>query len=102
MGEFIFGMVCDIALGTTRKRLAVAEALESRPRNRAGARIRGIALWLFLISAFLILMAAISHSVAGMPFLGELLGWSGIVGLELCVVCGARYAIVNRSKSPRA
>ena len=40
MREFIFGVVFDIALGTTRKRLAVAEALESPPRNRAGARIR--------------------------------------------------------------
>jgi hypothetical protein len=95
MASFLFSIFVDLITGTSKQRLAAAEAFGAAPINPAARRYRLVALSLFLASAVLLLAAAVSDSVAGVRQLSEVFGWSGIACLQLCVFCGIRYAIVN-------
>ncbi len=48
-----------------------------------------------MVSSGLLLAAALADTVAGGRSLSEVLGWSGIGCLLMCVLCGSRYAAVN-------
>jgi hypothetical protein len=43
----------------------------------------------------LFLAAALTDWFLQNRFVSEILGWSGIMCLQFCVVCGVRYARVN-------
>ena len=94
--DFFIGIVVDLLSGTTRARFAAAEAFDSPPRNASARRWRLAALLFLLATAGLFLTAALLHTLAGRPLLGEIFGWTGIVCFELCVFSGLRYAVVNR------
>ena len=94
---FIVGIILEFV--TAHTRLSVVESFETPPQNIRASRWRLAALLLFLAFACLLLTAAILHTAAGKPQLGEIFGWSGIVCFELSVLCGLRYAVVNRRES---
>ncbi len=97
MLAFLLGMIVDIATGATATRLAAAEAFETPPKNSAARRWAAIALSLFLLASAMMLTAALVDWFTGQRFIAECFGWTGIVFLQLCVVCGVRYAVVNRN-----
>ena len=97
MLTFLLGMIVDIASGGAAACLAAAEAFETPPRNPTARRWAAIALSLFFLTSSMMLTAALVDCFAGRRFIAECFGWTGIVFLQLCVVCGVRYAVVNRN-----
>jgi len=100
MVTFFLGMIADIVSGAAATRIRAAEAFETPPRNRIAKRWTTIALTLFLLASTLMLTAALVDWFTGRRFIAECLGWTGVVCLQLCVVCGVRYAVVNRIVNP--
>ena len=96
MGSFFLSMLTDWLTGASEQRLAAAEAFGAPPINPAAQRYRSVALCLFPASSALLLAAALADTVAGARRVSEVFGWSGIAGLQGCVVCGLRYAVVNQ------
>lgn len=80
----------------TRTRLAAVEAFGMPPRTRQASHWRMFALALFVAASGLMLAAASTFVVGQRNALSEALGWSSVACLQLCVVCGLRYAVVNR------
>jgi hypothetical protein len=80
----------------TKTRLAAVEAFGTPPRSRQARRWRTIALALFTAASALMLAAAFTFEVGRPNVVSETLGWSGIACIQLCVVCGLRYAAANR------
>ena len=80
----------------TKTRLAAVEAFGRPPRTQGGRRWRMLALALFVAASVLMLAAGLTFVVGRRSALSETLGWSGVACLQLCVVCGLRYAVVNR------
>jgi hypothetical protein len=76
--------------------LSAAEAFDKPAINNRVWRIRATAFCLFMISAPLFLAAALVDSFANDRALSETLGWLGIGCLELCVIFGGYYALVNK------
>lgn len=100
MGSILLSILADLITGASKQRLAAAEAFEAPPINPAARRYRIVALCLFATSSVLLLTAALVDTVAGARSLSEVFGWSGIGCLQVCVLCGIRYAAVNKkSKS---
>lgn len=97
MSSFFFGIIVDLLTGASRTCLKAAEAFETPPRTPQASRCRGVALTLFMTSAGLLLAAALTFVLAPQKALNEILGWSGVACLQLCVVCGVRYAIINNA-----
>jgi len=96
MTSFILAMLADVFSGSARQRIDAAEAFETPPRNPVARRWATRALILFIATSTLFLAAALTDWFTGNRFVSEIFGWSGIVCLQLCVVCGVRYAIVNK------
>ncbi|MBN2023461.1 MAG: hypothetical protein JW809_11795 [Pirellulales bacterium] len=97
MPHFLLTMLADLFTGMTERRLDAAEAFGAPPVNPTARRYARAALALILAAAALFLIAALVHVLIGPGILGEAIGWSGVVCLELCVLCGLRYAAVNRA-----
>jgi hypothetical protein len=72
------------------------------PANAGARRYRVAAFCLLLTGAALVLTAAFVESFAQARDASEVFGWSGLVCLELCVICGIRYASVNRTANRTA
>jgi hypothetical protein len=89
-------MLTDIFSGAANRRLDSVEAFETPPLNPHAKRWATIALMLFCATSMLFLAAALVDWFTGNRFVSEILGWSGIVAFQLCVVCGIRYAAVNK------
>jgi hypothetical protein len=96
MGSFLFPMLADLITGASKKRLAAAEAFESPPISPAARRYRIVALCFFMLASALLLIAALVDTIAGSRSLSEVFGWSGIGCIQICVLCGIRYAAVNK------
>ena len=94
MGTFILSMVLDLISGSTMNRIKSFVALQSPSTNTKAQRYRTIAFYLFMAASMLLITAAIVDSF-GARFVSELFGWSGLVCLQLCVICGLQYARVN-------
>lgn len=90
-------MLADVFSGAAKQRLDAAEAFETPPLNPAARRWATLALVLFVTTSSLFVAAALIDWFTGNRFVSEVLGWSGIVCLQLCVVCGIRYASVNKT-----
>ncbi len=97
MIAFLLGMIADIVSGSAATRIRAAEAFETPPTNPTARRWATIALTLFLLTSALMLTAALVDWFTGRRFIAECFGWTGVACLQLCVVCGVRYAIVNRN-----
>tara|TARA_R110002049_G_C9140834_1_gene559609 strand:+ start:1192 stop:1701 length:510 start_codon:yes stop_codon:yes gene_type:complete len=100
MITFLLGMITDIVSGAAATRIRASEAFETPPRNTTARRWAAFALNLFLLTSSLMLGAALVDWFTGRRFLAECLGWTGVACLQLCVVCGVRYAIVNQNVNP--
>jgi hypothetical protein len=75
---------------------SAVRAIDKAPVNARAQRYRLAALYLFLLSAGLILTAALVDSfVADGRTLSEVFGWSGLAGFQCCTVCGIRYGSLN-------
>lgn len=99
MLAFLLGMIVEIANGATAARLFAVDAfaaLETPPRNPTARRWAVLALSLFLIASALILTAALVDWFTGRRLISGCFGWTGVVCLQLCIVCVARYAVANR------
>jgi hypothetical protein len=77
------------------KRMKAVEAFDAPPANAAAKRYRQIALCSFLAASVLFLTAALLDTVANARPVGNVFGFSGIACIEICVICGLRYAAVN-------
>jgi hypothetical protein len=73
-----------------------AEALERPAATPEAKGYRVAAVWFFFAMAALMLSAAIVFVVAGPVVASDVLGWSGIACLQLCLFCGLRYGALNR------
>ena len=71
MGKFLVWILADLITGASKRRLAVAEALEAPPVNRVARRYRIAALGLFMSFSFLLLIAALVDVIAGAHSLSE-------------------------------
>ena len=100
MVAFLLGMIADIVSGAAATRIRAAEAFETPPRNPTARRWATFALTLFLLTSALMLSAALVDWFTGQRLVAECLGWTGVACLQLCVVCGVRYAVVNRKQHP--
>ena len=100
MGEFNLSMLIQLVSGAANQRLKAAVAFDAAPLNPSAQRLRSTALCLFLGAAALLLTAAVVDVCLGARLHSEVLGWTGIVCLNICVVCGTRYAVVNRRLNP--
>lgn len=80
----------------TKTRLRAVEAFGSPPRTRQARYWRTIALTLFLGASAFMFSAGLTFAVGRCGALSEILGWSGVACIQLCVFCGLRYAVVNR------
>lgn len=96
MGGFLLVLLSDLLSGTTTRRLAAAEAFGSRPDNPAARRCRIVALCFFMAASSLLLTAALAETLSKARAASEVFGWSGIACLQVCVLCGIRYAVVNK------
>jgi hypothetical protein len=99
MGNLQLSMLVDLITGAGKQRLAAAESFEAPPISPEARRYRVVALCLFVASSALLLATALVDTGAGARSLSEVFGWSGIGCLQMCVLCGVRYAAVN--KQPR-
>jgi hypothetical protein len=95
MGCLLISILVDQIAGASRVRLTAVGAFESPPISPAPRRYRIAALCLLLASSGSLAIAALVDTIAGARSLSDVFGWSGIVGLEACVLCGLRYAAVN-------
>jgi len=102
MGSFLFSTLFDLITGSAKQRLDAAEAFEAPPANPVAQRYRTIAFCFFMATSALLLSAALVDWFFNMRLVGEILGWSGIVCLHVCVICGIRYAVVNGATSDDA
>ncbi len=93
---FFFNIALDLATRSTQKALYAAEELEKPAASPVAQRYRTGAVVLFLLTSALLVCAAIAFTVAPQNVIHEILGWTGIVCLHLCVLCGLRYSTVNR------
>jgi hypothetical protein len=75
--------------------LSALEAFEKPPRNRRAKRYGAIAVGLFLLAAGLLLSAAIVDAFKDRKT-SELVGETGLIILEISVICALRYNSVNR------
>jgi hypothetical protein len=82
----------------TKSRFAAAEAFGTPPRSQHSRHLRMVALALFVAASAFMLVAALTFTVGERNALSEFLGWSGVVCIQLCVVCGHCYALVNRER----
>ncbi|HEV3303778.1 MAG TPA: hypothetical protein VG055_29260 [Planctomycetaceae bacterium] len=71
-------------------------AFEAAPRNPSATFYRKAALCFFLVGATLLLTAALVDVLANARAIGEVFGWSGIGCVQVSVLCGLRYSVVNR------
>ncbi len=103
MLTFLLNILFDLATGSSQKGLDAAEALEQTARNPKAQRYRTLAVVFFLLTSAFLLAAAIAFTLAPNNILNEILGWTGIASLHVCVFCGLRYAVLNRdTESPVA
>ena len=103
MLTFLLNIAFDLVTGSSRQALDAAEALEQPATNPRAQRYRTLAVVFFLLTSAFLVSAAIAFTLAPQNILNEVLGWTGIVCLHLCVTCGLRYAVLNRkSHSPIA
>ncbi len=96
MTSFIFAMLADVFFGSAKQRIDAAEAFDTPPRNPTARCWATLALALFLATSFLLLIATLIDWFTAKRLLSEVFGWTGIVCMQLCVVCGTRYAVVNK------
>ncbi len=96
MLTLLLNIALDLLTGSSRKAIDAAEALEQPATNAKAQRYRTLAVVFFLLTSAFLLSAAIAFTLAPQNILNEVLGWTGIVCLHLCVVCGLRYAVLNR------
>jgi len=96
MGTLFLSILADLISGTATQRMDAVEAFEARPLNPTASRYRITAICFFLATSSLFLTAALVHICADARVLGEILGWTGIACVHVCIVCGLRYRIVNR------
>ncbi|HUG92883.1 MAG TPA: hypothetical protein VML55_18725 [Planctomycetaceae bacterium] len=92
-------MLSDLLSGAASQRLDAAEALQSPPSNQKARRYRAAAIGLFLAGAGLFLAASLLYVFGTARTLADVLGWGGVISLQICVFCGVRYAVLNRSVS---
>lgn len=92
---FMVNIALDVVTGSGQKGLAAAEALEKPAISSAAQRYRTAAVILFLLTSAFLFSAAIAYTIAPHIVINEILGWTGIVCLHACVLCGLRYAVVN-------
>jgi hypothetical protein len=96
MESFLLSILTDLINGASKQRIAAAEAFEAPPISSVARRYRFVALCLFMIASALLLTAALVDTLAKWRSLSEAFGWSGIGCFQVCVVCGIRYAAVNK------
>jgi hypothetical protein len=96
MGSFLLLILAVLITGASKPLIAAAEALGVPLISPAARHYRSVALCLFMASSGLLLAAALADTVAGARSLSEVLGWSGIGCLLMCVFCGNRYASANK------
>jgi hypothetical protein len=75
--------------------IAAAAGFEAAPTNPSAMLFRKAAVCFFLVGAFLFLTACLFDVLANARAIGEIFGWSGIGCLQVCVLCGLRYSVVN-------
>ena len=73
-----------------------AAGFEAAPRNASAKFYRKAALGFFLLAATLFLTAALVDVLANARAIGEVFGWSGIGCVQVSVLCGLRYSVVNQ------
>ena len=95
MLALLLNIAFDLVTGASRKALDAAEALEQPAWNTKAQRWRTFAVGFFFLTSIFLLAAAIAFTLAPKNIVNEILGWSGIVCLHVCVVCGLRYAVLN-------
>ena len=91
----ILGMLGDVISGSAKQRVSAVEAFDTPPLNITARRWAAFTLVMFLAASILLLSAALVDVLLGNRRLSEICGWTGIVGLQLCVVGGLRYKSVN-------
>jgi|ERR1700677_3220035 hypothetical protein len=88
--EYLFAIVFGF------RGIEAAAAFEAAPTNCSAWLYRKAALCFFLLGAFLFLAASVIDVLANARAIGEVFGWSGIGSLQISVICGLRYSVVNR------
>jgi len=94
--SFILAILADVFSGSAKQRLEAAEAFETPPQNPTARRWATLTLILFLATSTILLAAALTDWLGNRP-LSEVFGWTGIVCFQTCVICGVRYASINKS-----
>ena len=95
MTSFILAMLIDSCSGTTRQRMESALAFNTPPQNTRARQLATRTLVLFLTAVLCLLVASLLDSLLGNRFVSEVFGWSGLAVLQICVLCGVRYANIN-------
>ena len=76
---FLLTIIAELFTGGANAKLAAAETLDAPP-----------------LTPVLLLVASIMFCMKPELLLDEILGWSGIGCIQLSVICGLRYATINR------
>jgi hypothetical protein len=95
MTGLLVAIFVELITGSARRSLDAVASFEDPPRNARAARYRTAAVAIFFISAGLLLTAALLSTFANRPVAEEVCGFSGFIGLHVCVFCGFRYARLN-------
>lgn len=93
---FLLTIIAELFTGGANAKLAAAETLDAPPLTPAAHHWRMLAIISFLSGAVLLLVASIMFCMKPELLLDEILGWSGIGCIQLSVICGLRYATINR------
>ena len=97
MFTFLLNIALHLLTGSTQKVFAAAEALGKPAATPTAQRYRTWAVVFFFLTSAFLLSAAIAFTLAPQNVLNEVLGWTGIVCIHVCVFCGLRYAVLNRT-----
>ena len=92
----LFNIVTDLVTGSSQESLDAVDALEKPAISPIAQRYRTAAVVFFLCAAAFLFSAALAFAIGPQNVLNEILGWTGIVCLYICVLCGLRYSAINR------
>jgi hypothetical protein len=98
MYAFLVSFVIGWIISSWLARAAAFGALDALPTNPLARRYRAAAFYCFMMFAALLLASSLVDTVAKARPLSEVIGFSGIICLLICVFCLLRYASVNKAK----